>query len=84
MSVAKDRDALHRLVNTLREEDVAIAARMLEAVTASDPLLSTIANAPLDDERETEAERAATERAKRDLERGSTVTKDEIKRKLQR
>lgn len=85
MNTAGDRDALHRLIDTLRPEDVGTAQRVLQALNvSSDPLLSVLRNAPVDDEAETDAEREATERARRDVREGKTLSHDEVRRKLQR
>lgn len=68
MNNAGDRDALHRLIDTLRPEDMGTAQRELQAlIVSSDPLLGVLRNAPVDDEAETDAEREATERARREV-----------------
>jgi hypothetical protein len=73
MSTAGDREALHRLIDELRLEDVGTAQRVLQALNAnSDPLLAALNNAPPDDEAETDAEREAIERARQDLRQGNT------------
>lgn len=70
MSGAGDRDSLHRLVNELRPEDVRTAERVLQALNvSSDLLLTALRNAPVDDEAETDVEREATERARKELRR---------------
>ena len=85
MNTAGDRDALHRLIDTLRTEDVGTAQRVLQALNvSSDPLLGALRNAPADDEAETDSEREATERARRDLREGKTLSQDEVRRKLRR
>jgi hypothetical protein len=84
-STAGDRDALHRLIDKLRPEDIGTAQRVLQALNASDDaLLTALRNAPADDEAESDAERAASERARRDIEEGRTLSHDEIRRKLRR
>jgi hypothetical protein len=71
MSTGGDRDSLHRLVDELRPEDVRTAERVLQALNASsDLLLTALRNAPVDDEAETDAEREATERARKDVREG--------------
>ena len=85
VSTAPDRDSLHRLIDALRPDDIPTAERVLQALNvSSDPLLATLANAPVDDEAETDSEREATERARRDVRDGKTVSHEEISRKLRR
>lgn len=77
------RETLHRLVDDLDERDVPTAARVLEALreTAgeSDPVLWALENAPLDDEPETEEERAAAAEARAETE---LIPHEEVKRQL--
>ena len=85
MSTAGDRDSLHRLINELRPEDVRTAERVLQALNASsDLLLNALRNAPVDDEAETDAEREATERARKDVREGNTLSHEDVRRKLRR
>ena len=85
MSTAGNRNSLHRLIDELRPEDIRTAQRVLEALNASsDPLLIALTNAPVDDEGETDAEREATERARRDVHEGRTLSQEEVMRKLRR
>ena len=85
MSTVSDRDALHRLIEALRPEDVQTAQRVLEALHATgDPLLSALTNAPIDDEDESESERVAADRARRDIRKGQIRSQDEVTRKLRR
>ena len=85
MSTAGDRDSLHRLVNELRPEDVRTAERVLQALNASsDLLLTALRNAPVDDETETDAEREATERARKDVREGNMLSHEDVRRKLRR
>ena len=85
MSTAGDRDALHRLIDELRPEDIRTAQRVLQALNASsDPLLAALANAPVDDEPETDDEREATERARREVHEGNTFSQEDVRRKLRR
>ena len=85
MSTAGDRDSLHRLVNELRPEDVRTAERVLQALNVSSGLLlPALRNAPVDDEAETDAEREATERARKDVREGNTLTPEGVRRKLRR
>jgi hypothetical protein len=85
MNTAGDRDVLHRLIDTLRPEDVGTAQRVLEALNmSSDPLLAALSQAPADDEVETDSEREAAARARRDVQEGKTLSHDEVRRKLRR
>ena len=85
MSTPGNREALHRLIDELRQEDVGTAQRVLQALnTSSDPLLSALNNAPLDDEAETDAEREAAERARKDIRAGNTLTHKDVRQKLRR
>lgn len=45
-----ERATLHRLVDTLPEQDVAAVERFLSELTTLDPLERTLLLAPLDDE----------------------------------
>jgi len=85
MSTAEDRNSLHRLIDELRPEDVRTAERVLQALNASsDLLLTALHNAPIDDEAETDAEREATERARKDVREGNTLSHEDAGRKLRR
>jgi hypothetical protein len=85
MNTAGDRDSLHRLINELRPEDLPTAERILQALNASSDLLITaLRNAPVDDEAETDAEREATERARKDVREGNTFSHEDVRRKLRR
>ena len=63
MTVARER--LHQLVDVLADEDIGTASRVLEALARLDPSepYYESATAPLDDEPESEAERAAVAEA---------------------
>lgn len=85
VSTAPDRDTLHRLIDALRPEDVPTAQRVLQALNVSgDPLLATLAGAQPDDEAETEAEREAIARARREIASGNTISHEDIGRKIRR
>ena len=56
----------------------------MSTVGDRDALLSALRNAPADDEAESDAERAASERARGDIDEGETLSQDEIRRKLRR
>ena len=77
------RETLHRLVDELDERDVPTAARVLEALRQTagegDAVLWSLENAPLDDEPETEEERAAVAEALAETE---LIPHEELKRQL--
>ncbi len=85
MNTAGDKEVLHRLIDALRPEDVGTVQRVLEALNvSSDPLLAALSQAPVDDEPETDSEREAVARARRDVQEGKTLSHDEVRRKLRR
>ncbi len=75
-----DKEKLHRLIDELPERELLPAERFLEYLRdrGVDPLLKALANAPIDDEPETEEERAAVEEAKAEIARGEVLTWDEV------
>ena len=78
------RDALHRLVEELPESEVPRAERVLEALKETaepEGPLYTLDTAPLDDEPETEDERAAVAEAREEHRRGEGVPHEEVKRR---
>jgi hypothetical protein len=82
-AASADRERLYRLVDQLPEEELRAAERFLEfLVGQGDPLLRLLADAPVDEEPETELERAAVAEARRDLEAGRVSTLEQIKRDL--
>ncbi len=82
MTVTETRTKLHDLVESLPSEDVPTALRILEALkSGSDSLPFALRDVPIDDEPETEEERAAVAEAHRDLEEGRVISHDEVMRK---
>jgi len=79
------RDAIRQLVDDLDEHDLPIAERLLRALRdtggESDPFLQALANAPFDDEPETEEERAAVAEARQELLEGRGIPHEEVKRR---
>jgi hypothetical protein len=77
------RDSLHRLVDDLPETEIGRAERLLLVLkeTAEQPL-STLENAPEDDEPETHEEAAAVAEAWREHGEGKSLTTEEVKREL--
>lgn len=77
------RATLHRLVDSLPEEDLTTAGRLLIGLTATtDAVQRALLFAPHDDEPETPEERAAVEEALRDARDGRTLPHEEVKRRL--
>jgi predicted transcriptional regulator len=74
------REALHRLVDSIPASQLDDARRALEPL--ADPVLTTLENAPWDDEEETDEERAAVAEGKADLEAGNFVTLEEVRREF--
>lgn len=78
------RDAIRQLVDDLDERDLPTAERLLRALRdtgESDPVLRALANAPLDDEPETEEERTAVAVARQELLEGRGIPHEEVKRR---
>jgi hypothetical protein len=79
------RDAIRQLVDDLDEHDLPTAERLLRALRdtggESDPFLQALANAPFDDEPETEEERAAVAEARQELLEGHGIPHEEVKRR---
>lgn len=82
MTTTEARERLHDLIESLPSEDVPTALRILEALNfSSDPVPPALREVPIDDEPETEEERAAVAEARRDLEEGRVIPHDEVMRK---
>ncbi len=77
------RDEVHRLVEQLPEGALEDAKRLLEELRMrSDPLLRALADAPEDDEPETEEERQAVAEAYEDLRAGRVVPHEQARHLL--
>ena len=74
------KEALHRLVDAIPQDGLDEARRALEPL--ADPFLLALANAPIDDEPETEEERAAVAEAREASARGEVFTLEEVRREL--
>ena len=74
------KDALCRLIDATPAKDLETAHRALEPL--ADPVLLALANAPLDDESETDEERAAVAEGRAALARGDTFSLDDVRREL--
>ena len=74
------KEALYRLIDAIPEHERDAARSALEPL--ADPVLLALMNAPLDDEPETEEERAAVEEAWEAYRRGEWVSAEDVKREL--
>ena len=74
------REDLHRLVDALPDQNLLAAKEAIEPL--ADPFLAALANAPIDDEPESEDERAAVAEAMDDLTHGRVRPWDEVRREL--
>jgi predicted transcriptional regulator len=83
MTTAEARTKLHDLVESLPSEDVPTALRVLEALNSSSDFVPlALRDIPIDDEPETEEERAAVAEAQREIEEGKGIPHDEVMRAL--
>lgn len=78
MTVTAAKEALHRMIDALGEDE---AERLL--VTFADPALRTALLAPMDDEPLTADDVSAIEEARAELARGQYVSDDELDTLLQ-
>ena len=78
------KESLHRLVDDLPDSEVDAAERYLKyfVVARQDPFLRALANAPLDDEPETDGERAAVAEARLAPARGEVVSDEGVRPEL--
>jgi hypothetical protein len=77
------RATLHRLVDSLPEEDLTIAGRLLIGLTATaDAVERALLLAPPDDEPGTDDEDGGLTEARRELARGEGISTGELERKL--
>jgi hypothetical protein len=83
--MATTKDRLHQLVEELPEGEVADSAeRLLEQLRTygDDPLARKLLGAPIDDEPETDEERAAVAEAREAITRGDVVRDEDLEREL--
>lgn len=78
--MAVTRSDLHRLLDAVPDKTLDAARRALEPLT--DPFLLALADAPVDDEPETDEERAAVAEARDDIAKGRVRDWDEVRREL--
>ena len=79
------RAQLHRLVDTLPEDALDSAGRMLAGLSASplaDPLAAALAKAPMDDEPVTATDAEAIAEGERDVKEGRVVSAAELRTRL--
>jgi hypothetical protein len=83
MNSPSERAHLHELIDSLAENDIPTAARVLEALrNGGSSLPNLLANASEDDEPETEEERVAVAEAREELGRGEGIDHEEAMRRL--
>ena len=78
VAVVNAREELHRILDHIPERDVPIVHKLLRSLV--DPVELSLLNAPIDDESETEEERDAVERARR--EPGPGTSHEEVLREF--
>jgi hypothetical protein len=76
------RAKVHRLVDSLPDEEMEAVERFLSELTTLDPLERVLLLAPPDDEPETEEERALVEEGLRDIREGRVRSHRDVKRSL--
>lgn len=77
------RATLHRLVDSLPEEDLATAGRLLVGLTVTaDAVERALLLAPLDDEPDADNDDGGLTEARRELARGEGITTEELEREL--
>lgn len=81
--VARRRDALHRAVDQLPDDQVEPAIRLLRDLEAkADPLIRLLREAPEDDEELSADDLVALEEARADMAAGRVLTHDQVRRRL--
>jgi hypothetical protein len=74
-----DRTTLHRLVDSLPDEDLVTAGRLLAGLRATaDPLGRTLLFAPIDDEPDTDDEDGGLTEAREEFARGEGLSTEEL------
>lgn len=77
------KQQLHALVDLLPESELETARRVLEGLRATADIAGySLDDAPLDDEPESEGERAVVAEARADAAAGRVYSHDEVKREL--
>lgn len=83
--MSMERDELHRIIDAIPEDKLQAIGRLLKDavdIAIDDPVQRALANAPLDDEPESEEEKRAAEEADADFKAGRSMSTDELKREL--
>ena len=78
------KEALHRLIDQLADQDLAAVFNFAEYLHARsrDPVGRALASAPIDDEPLTTGELANVERARDAYRRGEWISGDEVRREI--
>jgi hypothetical protein len=77
------KEALHRLVDELPDEELPEAERMLRALTIVDPVERSLALAPVEEEEPlSDEDLTALAEARAEAARGETLSTDELRREL--
>jgi hypothetical protein len=76
------RATLHDLVDSLPEEDLAAAERLLAELMTTDPVERALLLAPADDEADADDEDGGLTEARQELARGEGVSTEELRREL--
>lgn len=77
------REALHRLIDDLPEQDLPVASRILEGLRATgDPVLRALMSAPMDDEPDDDDFDGGLTEARREAREGQGISHEEAKREL--
>jgi len=77
------REAVHKLVDAIPENDVECAPRLLEALLRHrDPVLLSLLAAAYDDEPLTAEDEAAALEGRKDIERGEGISHAEVMREF--
>ena len=78
------KEALHRLVEELPDDELGAAERALAALRdrTADPVRRNVLAAPDDDEDETPEERVAVDEARGQAARGEVVSNEELRREI--
>jgi hypothetical protein len=79
-TMAMTRSDLHRLLDAVPDETLGAVQRALEPL--ADPFLLALATAPIDDEPETDEERAAVTEAREDIATGAVRDWEDVRRDL--
>jgi hypothetical protein len=76
------RAILHRLVDSLPEEDLPTAGQVLGSLATADPVERALLLAPVADEPDTDDEDGGLTEARQQLARGEGITTEELEQEL--